>query len=243
MLLDGGRQAFCGNESCEVMTWNPTQTREELEADKKEIFLPKTKGRRGLLIQPTGELEFRDIDGLDDMHAAIGSDNLDWAAPGPLNYICYGYALYERPYNPVATGLYRGTHPDYPDPLCGPVLVLGPAENENETDISEEFIRLAYEIRHELGPQEIARLAVPLSDQERMMVAARMREAQERAKAALSQGRAVDFGGIMVGPEDAVARAAQAATTLSSEPQRSWEADQVTPDGQHRSRDWTGWRL
>jgi hypothetical protein len=224
------------------MTWNPTQTREELEADKKEIFLPTTKGRRGLLIQPTGELEFRDIDGLDDMHAAVGSDNLDWAAPGPLNYICYGYALYERPYNPVATALYRGTHPDYPDPLCGPVLVLGPAENENETDIPEEFIRLAYEIRHELGPQEITRQAVLLSDEEQMMIMARMREAQETAKAALSQGQAVDFGGIMLGPEDAVARAAQAATSSSSIWPDSWEVDRA-PDGQHRSRDWTGWRL
>jgi hypothetical protein len=190
---------------------------------------------RGLLIQPNGDYEIRDIDGLDDMHAAVGSDNLDWAAPGPLNYICYGYALYERDFNAVATALYHQTH-DTEDPLCGPVLVMGPAVNENETDIPDVYVRRVKEIIAEFGPEQLAQLAAPLSQEEHMAMLAKMGRAQELAKAALAEGKAVDFGGLMIGPEDAVARAAQAATT-------QWQQfHQVTPDGQHRSRDWTGWR-
>lgn len=37
LLLDDGRQAFCGTLSCDVVTWNPTQTAEQLEADKTVI--------------------------------------------------------------------------------------------------------------------------------------------------------------------------------------------------------------
>jgi len=37
LLLDGGHQAFCGNEDCKVLTWNPTETVEQLEANRKDI--------------------------------------------------------------------------------------------------------------------------------------------------------------------------------------------------------------
>jgi len=39
LLLDEGRQAFCGTPYCEVLAWNPTQTAEELEANRKDIDL------------------------------------------------------------------------------------------------------------------------------------------------------------------------------------------------------------
>lgn len=39
LLLGGGKQAFCGNEECDVFTWNPTQSRAHLEANAKEIRL------------------------------------------------------------------------------------------------------------------------------------------------------------------------------------------------------------
>lgn len=38
-VLDEGRQAFCGNEECHVLAWNPTQTVEELEAHRKVVDL------------------------------------------------------------------------------------------------------------------------------------------------------------------------------------------------------------
>jgi hypothetical protein len=33
MALAGGEQAFCGNEECHVLSWDPTQTLEVLQAD------------------------------------------------------------------------------------------------------------------------------------------------------------------------------------------------------------------
>jgi hypothetical protein len=39
LLLDDGRQAFCGNTACVVLTWNPTETVAELEANMKEVEL------------------------------------------------------------------------------------------------------------------------------------------------------------------------------------------------------------
>jgi len=33
MALAGGEQAFCGNDECHVLSWNPTLTLEELQAD------------------------------------------------------------------------------------------------------------------------------------------------------------------------------------------------------------------
>lgn len=37
LLLDDGQQAFCGDEACDVLTWNPTKTAEEMEANKTII--------------------------------------------------------------------------------------------------------------------------------------------------------------------------------------------------------------
>lgn len=36
-LLDHGRQAFCGNDDCQVLTWNPTKTRAEMDADHEFV--------------------------------------------------------------------------------------------------------------------------------------------------------------------------------------------------------------
>jgi hypothetical protein len=160
----------------------------------REAAMPK-----GLLIQPNGDYETRDINGLHDMHTAIGSDNLDWTSPGALTYICYGYALYEKAYNPLATALYRNSHPGVEDPLCGPVLVLGPVEGENETDIPEGLVELLDKTKKDFGPVELERLAVPLSDEDQMRTLARMSYAQAQAEQALKEGRAVDFGGIQIG--------------------------------------------
>lgn len=155
--------------------------------------------RTALLIQPNGDLDVREIDGLEDIYAAIGNEDLDWASPGPLNYICYGQALYELAYNPVATGLYRGTHPEVRDPLCGPILVFGPVKDEDETDVPEEVIRLAVEMRDEIGRDKIAELAVPLTDEQKHQIEMRMMASMDQADAALREGRPVDFGGIQIG--------------------------------------------
>lgn len=37
LLLDDGQQAFCSNDDCDVLAWNPQQSREELEASKTII--------------------------------------------------------------------------------------------------------------------------------------------------------------------------------------------------------------
>jgi hypothetical protein len=37
LLLDEGRQAFCGNEDCKVLCWDTTCTADELEAGRKDI--------------------------------------------------------------------------------------------------------------------------------------------------------------------------------------------------------------
>jgi len=36
-LLGGGTQAFCGNDGCPVMTWNPTETREEFRRTARAV--------------------------------------------------------------------------------------------------------------------------------------------------------------------------------------------------------------
>jgi hypothetical protein len=153
---------------------------------------------KGLLIQPNGDLEVRDINGLDDMYAAIGDENLDWASPGPLTYICYGYALYERNFNAVATALYHETH-DTDDPLCGPVLVLGPPVNENESNIPDKYVRRVRQIVAEFGPEGLIETNAPLSSQQQMGIMASMARAHNQAERALKEGRAVDFGGIQIG--------------------------------------------
>lgn len=203
MVLDEGRQAFCGTEGCAVMAWNPTQTPEELEADKKEITLPETNSRRGLLVHPDGTTEFRDITGHLDIQDAVGSTNIDWAAPGPVNYMCYGYALYERDFNAVATALYHETH-DTTDPLCGSVLMLGPVVEENETDIPDKYVRRVKEIIAEFGPEALKDLAAPLSEDEHMRMIGKMTHAQDQASAALAEGKMVDFGGIQIGRDSVV---------------------------------------
>lgn len=153
---------------------------------------------RGLLIQPNGDYEFRDINGHLDMQEAIGSDNLDWTEPGELTYLCYGYALYERNFNAVATALYHETS-DTDNPLCGPVLVLGPVVNENETDIPDKYVRRVKQLVAEFGPEGLARTDAPLSSQQQMQIMTQMAKAQNQAEQALRAGQTVDFGGVQVG--------------------------------------------
>lgn len=38
-LQIGDSQAFCGNEECDVLMWNPRETREVLEANERRINL------------------------------------------------------------------------------------------------------------------------------------------------------------------------------------------------------------
>jgi hypothetical protein len=33
MVLTGGEQAFCGNDGCRILMWDPTQTRAEMLAE------------------------------------------------------------------------------------------------------------------------------------------------------------------------------------------------------------------
>ena len=173
-----------------------------IRLEETQRFKQPTEGTRGLLIHPNGEFEFRGIRDYHDMNDAVGSDNMDWTAPGPVTYYCYGYALYERPLNPVATILYRGTH-DTTDPLAGPVLVLGPPKDENDTDVPNWFVEQAAEVRDRLGQEEIDRMAVPLSDADQEMFRASIAKAQKQASEQLKRGGRVDFGGIILGREPA----------------------------------------
>lgn len=45
VFLVGDRQAFCGNDDCVVLTWDPAKTVAELEANMHEIDL--RGGRNG----------------------------------------------------------------------------------------------------------------------------------------------------------------------------------------------------
>ena len=37
MVLGAGSQAFCGNEACEVFTWNPRESVVEFEANARPV--------------------------------------------------------------------------------------------------------------------------------------------------------------------------------------------------------------
>lgn len=153
---------------------------------------------RGLLIQVNGDHEFREITGYADIREAVGG-NFDWTAPGIANYYCYEYALYERPVNAVATALYWATHGEQA-PLSGPVLVLGPVDGEDETDVPEEIVQSAQKIRDELaadGTLDDPKL-LPQPAQDKIRI--QMMDAQLEASQALIQGQGVDFGGIQIGP-------------------------------------------
>ena len=39
MVMGGGTQAFCGTDDCPFLTWDPTKTLAELNADAKMINL------------------------------------------------------------------------------------------------------------------------------------------------------------------------------------------------------------
>jgi hypothetical protein len=198
------------------------------------------EGVCGLLIQPNGSYEFRDIRGLDDMHDAIGATDMDWSAPGEVVYYCYGQALYERPRNPIATAMYRVTH-DTEDPLCGPVLVLGAPTEQRDTDVPDWFVQAFLKAKEHMSQALIDKGAVPLTEKEQWEFQMKTVAAQGQMREALKAGKAVDLGGLMIGPEDAVAKAAAAQGWASSSPLPSamddlW--DQVFGDGgQHRMKE------
>lgn len=158
---------------------------------------------RGLLIQPNGDYEFREIKDYTDIRAAVGGD-FDWTSPGPLTYYCYEYALYERPRNPCATALYADTHPSTKDVLCGPVLAMGPPVNEDDTDVPEEYVELFLKIRQDWGPEAITEMATPLTPEEQTFIQMQVIAAQNKADKAFREGKAVDFGGLKIDTEGEV---------------------------------------
>lgn len=153
---------------------------------------------RGLLIQPNGDHDFREIGDYTDIQAAVGG-NFDFAGPGPVTYYCYEYALFERQVNPVASQLYMDTH-HTEDLLAGPVLVMGPPVDDDDTDVPETFVAQAQGLIDNVGADEIARLAQPLTPAAQLAIHTKMAAAHNKATAALKQGKSVDFGGIMLGP-------------------------------------------
>lgn len=40
LVLDGGKQAFCGTSDCPWIMWDPTKTLAELNADPQVVDLP-----------------------------------------------------------------------------------------------------------------------------------------------------------------------------------------------------------
>lgn len=43
MVFGGGTQAFCGNEGCRVLTWNPRATVDENLEDMGHVELPQLR--------------------------------------------------------------------------------------------------------------------------------------------------------------------------------------------------------
>ena len=43
-VLGGGTQAWCGTDDCPILTWDPTKTRAELNAEAKLIDLRGAEG-------------------------------------------------------------------------------------------------------------------------------------------------------------------------------------------------------
>lgn len=41
MLFGGGTQAWCGTDDCPILTWNPTMTLAELNANSRAIDLER----------------------------------------------------------------------------------------------------------------------------------------------------------------------------------------------------------
>jgi hypothetical protein len=153
---------------------------------------------KGLLIHVDGSTECRQIDSYHDIKAAVGG-NFDWSAPGPVTFYCYEYALFERPVNIVATGLYKHTH-QTTDPMCGDVLVVGPVVDENDSDVPQWFVEAVAELTANLGPEAIAEAAKPLSSKEQLDFHVKTLLAGQQAEEAFKQGRGVDFGGVVIGP-------------------------------------------
>lgn len=44
LVLDGGRQVFCGNDWCQVLTWDMWQPPERFKADAVAVELPEWLG-------------------------------------------------------------------------------------------------------------------------------------------------------------------------------------------------------
>ncbi len=164
---------------------------------------------KGLLINLDGSTEFREITSYLDIREAVGGD-FDWTAPTLVTYYVYKYSLFEMPINPVATVLYGYTHPEAKDPLAGPVLVVGPPVNEDDTDIPQNIVDLVEGIREKMGQDEINRLAVPLTPKAQMDLQMQM---------IAEQGQSVDFGGIL----------------LSRDVAEQFEPSSDIIDGQHRT--------
>ncbi len=155
---------------------------------------------QGMIIDVDGSTKMRTIEGAPDIREAVGGD-FDWTSPGVLNYYCYEYALYERPFNVIATKLYQETH-HTTDVLCGPVLVTGPVVNEDDTDTPREWINKARQLRQDIGQDEIDRQAVPLPAEEQLRIMTQAQIAQDTATAALERGQGVDFGGVAITPRE-----------------------------------------
>jgi hypothetical protein len=193
---------------------------------------------KGLLIQPNGAYEIRDIAGHLDIQAAVESEDVDWSAPGAVTYYCFGHALYGKPRNPLATMLYHETHPTH-NPLCGPVLVMGPAKDQEHTDVPQWFVDRFQEFLVGMPQHIIDGLAVPLSQAEQDRFQMEMIANMAKVRQELEAGRAVDVGGLMIGPEDVVgpwaAKNGWASLPAEQEMDDLWNAA-LGDCGQHRSR-------
>jgi hypothetical protein len=197
------------------------------------------KLRKGLVIQPNGDWEMRDIFGMEEIQAAVGSDDVDWSEPGAVTYYCFGHALYESPRNPIATAMYKVTH-NTEDPLCGPVLVMGGPKDQSDTDVPDWFVTNFLKAKKTIPQDLIDKGAVPLSTDERHRFQMQTVAAMDQAKAALQEGRGVDFGGLRIGPEGSM-QVPEGWASATLDPKVEAELDQLWNTrygdcGQHRQR-------
>lgn len=160
---------------------------------------------KGLVISPRGSTGFADLRSGDDIRRLVGGD-FDWTSAGRVIFYCYEWANDQKPFNPVATALYRVTHPGAEArmefPLCGTVVVVGPPVNSEETDVPTDIVVLVEDIKRRMGGDEIARRAVPLSETERQRIQQIQSDVQETIGRAIAAGLGIDIGGIVIAPLD-----------------------------------------
>jgi hypothetical protein len=100
---------------------------------------------QALLIKPGEKPEVIDYElgtSLTQIRDLLG-DELDVGNGTNGIYFTREWAIHEDPLNEVATALWWKLHPRVRTPLHGPIVLTGPARDDNETDVAERTKKMA----------------------------------------------------------------------------------------------------